>query len=94
MREVKPLNCAAMCALGQCRIGFHEHVNVIRHYLKGVYRSAEFGGFLFQQFFQPLGHRAAENRLAVFRTPNQVVFERENCASIPFYIECQASEAL
>jgi hypothetical protein len=33
---------------GQCRIGFHKHVNVIRHYLKGVYRSAEFGGFLFQ----------------------------------------------
>jgi len=48
-----------------------------------VYRGAEFGGFLFQQIFQPFGHRAAENRLAVFRTPNQVVFERENRAGVP-----------
>jgi hypothetical protein len=32
-------------------------MNVIRHYLKGVYRSAQFGGFLFQPFFKPLSHR-------------------------------------
>ena len=68
---------------GESRVGLKEHVNVIRHDLKRVYRGAEFGGFLFQQIFQPFGHRAAENRLAVFRTPNQVVFEGENRAGVP-----------
>ena len=67
----------------QRRIRLNEDVNVIRHDLKRMYRRAKFSGFFFQQFFQSLSHVAAENRLAVFWTPNQVVFEREDRASIP-----------
>src|SRR5882672_1972951 len=68
---------------GQRRIGFHEHVNVIRHDLKRVYFRVEFSRLLVQQLFQTFSHWAAENRLAVFRTKHQVVFESEDRAGVP-----------
>src|SRR5215813_3341661 len=67
---------------GQRRIGFDEHVNVIRHDLKRVYLRVQFGSLLVEQLFQAFGHRAAEDRLAVFRTEDEVVFESENRAGV------------
>jgi hypothetical protein len=69
---------------GQRRIGLNKHMNVIRQDLKRMYRGSEFGGFFLQQLFQPFCYRATKDRLAVFRTPNEVVFEREDRASVPF----------
>jgi hypothetical protein len=48
-----------------------------------MYCGAEYGGFFPQQLFQPLCHRGARDWLAIFREPNQVVFEREDSASVP-----------
>jgi hypothetical protein len=59
-------------------------MNVIRHDLKRMCCGAEFGGFFLQQLFQPFCHQATKDWLAVFRAPNQVVFEREDRASVPF----------
>jgi hypothetical protein len=59
-------------------------MNVIRHDLTRMYCGAEFGGFFLQQLFQPFCHWATKDWLAVFQTPNQMVFEREDRASVPF----------
>src|SRR5215510_3106533 len=78
----KALELRGNVCRSQCRVSFYKHMNVIRHDLKRVDRCLQFSGFLIQQFFQAFGHRAAKNRLAIFRTPDQVIFESKNRSSI------------
>lgn len=64
------------------RISLDKQMYVIRHDLQRVNRQSKFGRLLVQKLFQSRLNAADQNVAAVFRAPNQVKLQRENCISV------------
>ena len=70
------------------RLAFNEKVDVVRHDHQVVDGQIQFTAFLPNQFFKPRSYFLGQNRISIFRAPDQVKLETENRAgvsSIPFH---------
>jgi len=73
--------------LGGCptRVGLKKQVNVIWHHVESVDLHAAQCRRLSYQLDEPLFHQTGQDRLAVFRAPDNVVFEAENSPAFLAY---------
>ena len=55
---------------------------VVRHDFQGMQGHMQFISFGRQQHFQPCCHRTDQDRLAILRAEDEVIFEREDGASV------------
>ena len=65
------------------RVGLDKGVDVVRHHFQRVDRHVACGGDLAHQFLQPGFHPIDQDGATIFRTPDDVILEAENCPGIP-----------
>jgi hypothetical protein len=70
-----PLELGRNMRRGSRRVRLKKQVNVVWHNLQNVNCNPYLSSFGFQKLFQPSSYRAYQQRLAVLRTPHQVIFQ-------------------
>jgi hypothetical protein len=65
-------------------IGSHKQVNVIRHALQGLNVHLQLACLFTEQCFQTHRRIPHKNLAPIFRTPNEMSFERKQIASVRF----------
>jgi len=72
------------CNLGgsKGRVALDKNVNVVGHYLKGMYRGFEFLSFLVKKNLESCFQLTRKKLLTVFWAPHKVILKRENGASV------------
>jgi hypothetical protein len=70
-------------------IGSHKQGNVIRHALQGLNVHFQLACLFTEQCFQTHSHIPHKNLTPIFRTPNEMSFERKQIASVCFVLSAR-----